>query len=545
MKRMLLPVLSLLMVFSAVSCNQEKDYSDMKGVIALVAENIPEAGIFEVNERQQKTVNIKVAAESICGSTLNITVGVDPKLVADYNAANDTEYELLPSDSYSFVDAEVMLPYFNTESSLGQINLIGRGCVENQVYLLPLVISAVTGSDNYEISAENNAIYLLFKMLPALKGTGTQDDPYLIMEVDDILEMNDKLLSDEEVYFKMVEDIDMAEDSDYFIPVNGTKPYNKIIHFDGQGHKISNLKTSGGFFTVFIGTLENVIFENCTVDAGGKTDRAVVANYFGYTGNASDPADVALYAGDKFKKNKAKNVIVRNAKNSNNGDRAAIFCSRSSYSVLEQISLENCDLNCGGRRTGMLCSYDETAITIKNCYIKGGNHHGTQQIGGYIGQLNFNTAITYCGCSASFTSANSSMGCIVGQTGTGTAEVTISNCIAWSPSMVSQLPFNESGTDKYSSGAVYGCLRYDTNIYHLSNCYYRPDMEFKEYTGLNPLKDMADLDGHAVMLATNTWPWHGKAAAAGKTASDVAKDLGWDETIWDLSGDEPVLKTIK
>ena len=70
-------------------------------------------------------------------------------------------------------------------------------------------------------------------------------------------------------------------------------------------------------------------------------------------------------------------------------------------------------------------------------------------------------------------------------------------------------------------------------------------MEFKEYTGLNPLKDMADLDGHAVMLATNTWPWHGKAADAGKTASDVAKDLGWDETIWDLSGEEPVLKTIK
>lgn len=31
-------------------------------------------------------------------------------------------------------------------------------------------------------------------------------------------------------------------------------------------------------------------------------------------------------------------------------------------------------------------------------------------------------------------------------------------------------------------------------------------------------------------------------AAPGKTASQAAKDLGWDETIWDLSGAEPILK---
>ena len=329
MKRMLLPVLSLLMVFSAVSCNQEKDYSDMKGVIALVAENIPEAGIFEVNERQQKTVNIKVAAESICGSTLNITLGVDPKLVADYNAANDTEYELLPSDSYSFVDAEVMLPYFNTESSLGQINLIGRGCVENQVYLLPLVISAVTGSDNYEISAENNVIYLLFKMLPALKGTGTQDDPYLIMEVDDILEMNDKLLSGEMIYFRMEEDIDMEEDSEYFIPVNSTKPYDKIVHFDGQGHTISNLNTASGFFRVFFGSIENVIFENCTVNTT-NSDRAIVADFFGYQ-------DGETYTADKFKNNKANNVVVRNSSNTSTGQRGAIFAGQAFYADFQNV----------------------------------------------------------------------------------------------------------------------------------------------------------------------------------------------------------------
>ena len=45
-----------------------------------------------------------------------------------------------------------------------------------------------------------------------------------------------------------------------------------------------------------------------------------------------------------------------------------------------------------------------------------------------------------------------------------------------------------------------------------------------------------------VSLGQYYWPYHGKSAAAGKSASDVARDLGWDTSVWDLSGSEPVLK---
>ena len=41
------------------------------------------------------------------------------------------------------------------------------------------------------------------------------------------------------------------------------------------------------------------------------------------------------------------------------------------------------------------------------------------------------------------------------------------------------------------------------------------------------------------------FPYHGKAAASGETLSDVAKRLGWDATVWDLSGNEPKLNTLK
>ena len=38
------------------------------------------------------------------------------------------------------------------------------------------------------------------------------------------------------------------------------------------------------------------------------------------------------------------------------------------------------------------------------------------------------------------------------------------------------------------------------------------------------------------------YPYHGKAAAAGKTISQLAADLGWSTDVWDLSGDVPALK---
>ena len=38
------------------------------------------------------------------------------------------------------------------------------------------------------------------------------------------------------------------------------------------------------------------------------------------------------------------------------------------------------------------------------------------------------------------------------------------------------------------------------------------------------------------------YPYHGKAAAAGATVSSVAKQLKWNQNVWDLSGEYPVLK---
>ena len=54
----------------------------------------------------------------------------------------------------------------------------------------------------------------------------------------------------------------------------------------------------------------------------------------------------------------------------------------------------------------------------------------------------------------------------------------------------------------------------------------------------SPLKEAVQSTG-----STNyNYPYHGKAAAADATCSQVAKALGWDESVWDLSGNLPFFK---
>lgn len=497
----------------------------MKAVLGLEAYDVPE--VFEVNKRQQKTVNIKVTAEAVPGSTLDVTLGVNADLVATYNEANNTDYEMLPSEAFNFVEREVLLLRFNTVSSLAQINLIGMGCDPEKTYLLPVVIEKVDGSDNYEMG-ENSVLYFRFKMLPALKGTGLVDDPYLIEELNDFVTINEKMLSGEKVYFSMQTDIDMAEVTNW-VRINSS-PYNAEIFFDGNGHKITNYKGTTGLFHVLNGTFQNVIFENCEVD--GATNTGLLADYAGYT------KDEDVYEAH------VKNVIFKGCK-LKGGNDSGLLSGYTFNALIEQVYMENCHIVLGGRRQGFLTGRVEAESEFKNCYVKGGSASGgTQQCGGLIGQNNLKTAtITNCGISATI-SGNRAMGGIMAYAKGAAGFTKIEKCIVWSES-IKCVP--DPG-NSYSSGVVVGCS--DQATVTFKNCYYRSDIVFEERsTGMGVLHDSADIENATLPTTTsdattykNAFAWHGKAAAPGKTASQAAKDLGWDETIWDLNGAEPMLK---
>lgn len=107
-------------------------------------------------------------------------------------------------------------------------------------------------------------------------------------------------------------------------------------------------------------------------------------------------------------------------------------------------------------------------------------------------------------------------------------------------------------TGTSSSGSVTGTGDYIGGIMGAAQpngtykaCWRNPAMTLSD--GFMTLVDHEDIENGTPPApsysTTNTqWAYHGKAAAADATISSVAKTIGWDTTIWDLSGDTPKLK---
>ena len=519
-------------MLTAFSCNDyvaDMDQPCRKAVLGVAAfENGVDLGtapVYEVGKRQSKTISLKAFAEEVPGVSLKVSFGVDAALVDVYNEANGTSYEVLPGDAYKFGEQDVIMPRFNQYSAESKFTLIGQGCVEDQFYLLPVVITKVNGYDNYVFSETKQVIYFLMKVLPSNKGTGTKDDPFLIEELEDFKTMSEKLLPGDKVYFDLKTDLDLTPLTEW-TSLNNQSPYDCNVIFNGNGHKISNFTATGGIFHVLNGSVENLVIENANVSGGANT--GVLANYIGYTDiNAT-----------------VKNVTVLDSKFTGGND-SGLLSGRTYNALIEQVYMEGCDIVLAGRRQGFLtgCAYGNSEF--KNCYVKGGSASGgTQQCGGLIGQNNLMTVtVTNCGISATI-AGDRAMGAIMAYAKGPDGFTKIENCVVWSPS-VKCVP---NTSNSYSSGVVVGCS--DQNTVTFKNCLYRSDIEFVERCeAMGVLHNSNNIENAKLPTTTtdantykNAFAWHGVAAEAGKTASQAAKALGWDETIWDLSGDEPKLK---
>ena len=538
MKKIFSSILALLAIFSAVSCNEDVTKqigTDMKGVLGVAAfegsDALGAVTTYEVGKRQAKNINLKAYAEEVCGVDIKVVLGADPAYVDVYNAANGTSYEMLPGEAFRFSGQEVIMPRFNKYSAQGQLTLLGQGCVEDQFYLLPVTVTKVTGTENYEKSETAGVAYFIMKVLPSKKGTGTKDDPFLIEELEDFKTMNEKLLPGDKVYFELKSDLDLTPLTEW-TSLNNQNPYDCNVIFNGNGHKLSNFTATGGIFHVLNGSVENLVIENANVSGGA--DKGVLANYIGYT---DTKANINISAN-------VKNVTVIDSK-FKGGNDSGLLSGRTYNALVEQVYMENCDIVLSGRRQGFLtgCAYGNT--DFKDCYVKNGSASGgTQQCGGLIGQNNLMTVtVTNCGISATI-AGDRAMGAIMAYAKGPEGFTKIENCIVWSPS-VKCVP---NTSNSYSSGVVVGCS--DQNTVTFKNCLYRSDIEFVERCeAMGVLHNSDNIENAKLPTTTtdattykNAFAWHGVAADAGKTASQAAKALGWDEAIWDLSGAEPKLK---
>lgn len=316
-------------------------------------------------------------------------------------------------------------------------------------------------------------------------GTGVQADPYILTTVGHIQKMNELMKSGETVYFKLGNDIDMAEVNDW-TPLNYADPYDKAIDFDGDGYTISNFKCSyseyPSFFGVVNGSVRNVAFTDAEITSSTDRGAAVIGGYVG----------TAVLVG------KVENVYVQG--------KITITTTAPAGGIAGNL-----------RGTG---SY------IKNCHanmeiISSSTTLAQSGLGGIAGKIYGNVTIENCLAEGSIDGTiaqdqGDNVGGIYGRVESASqSNMTIKGCIAW-----------QTRIDGRAATGRIGGRDYD--VLTSQSCYARTDMELCQ-------------DGNRIELSAA----YGQAEQ-GTDCSDIISTaqntLGWDSGIWDFSGATPQLK---
>jgi len=204
-----------------------------------------------------------------------------------------------------------------------------------------------------------------------------------------------------------------------------------------------------------------------------------------------------------------------------------------------------------------------TRGTVSNCYATGdvsasGN---VSKVGGLVGSNATGTA-EYSYATGNISGVSGQVGGLIGLANTSP---TVNKCIAWNASV--SVTSNASDTyscasvvgTMYPQGTATGCVRksgfsitglYEETdqtkaTYNMNGIFDQNDVTSSSYLQNNMGESITDTRFHSSQPTYPKYPYHGMAAGATETLSDVAKRLGWDATVWDLSGNEPKLNTLK
>ena len=335
--------------------------------------------------------------------------------------------------------------------------------------------------------------------------------------------------------------------------------------------------------STFIGTIgynPEILIENCSAEgdvivgpnpqnyAGGAIARAQMAgiegtiagkvtiNNFSYKGNIAGRAGVgglvgAVDNGELTITNSSVEGTVTNFQNNIGGILG--------LSTATSVKIDGCSFDgkvdgvsyvggvLGG--TGKTDYYEITRTSVKGEIIASNSYSG-----GFVGaaQADVEQVLSNCFCSASVTLTGTGKQ-IGGIVGTATSKITITNCIATGNLKTNTVAGGIIGRVGFADSKVSNCIAWNADLTantaslvgavigslekngEYASCVRRADMVVNGTSVA-----VADQDDITTVAAATAY--HGKAAAADATASSVAKTLGWDEAIWDLSGAVPALK---
>ena len=535
MKKIFYLLISILPVL-AVSC-QEKEVvpGSMKGVFYadIPGDKLP----VELAPDGSKTFSLRACAQgsNVSDVVMNFSFKADPDLVDKFNGANGTSYQMCPGSAYEFVTNEVMMPRYGKSSTTAKVKVTASGLEEGISYLLPVTIDKATGTDNWAVADTLAAYVVLSRTHIDPDAPGTENNPYLITSVEDLRTIGANMIEGSLVYFRLENDLDMTGVEDWK-PANQFEPYKKF-DFNGNGHTISNYTGTTSLFGAVVGKLYDLTVSNAKItNASGP-----IGILGAYGGTNDDPVEVNhVYVSGKI-----TNTVAHGT-----GGLFGVVIGATIDACSADVVISSTKYDSGG-----IYGYDNTKgpkfTTVSNCW-SAGDITGNRMVGGIAGNAANNATyseVVIRNCySTARVHAQFKYGGIVGdaaqgqKTGTGLdLKNHIEKCIAWNEAIYSDVA-DESV--HYSAGAIVGFT--SVKNYHV-DCIRKSDLSFSDCPGnaFNVLYDQANSSPESPLQEVEgqyNFPYHGKAAAEGATASQVAKALGWDESIWDLSGTLPFFK---
>lgn len=501
-----------------LSCNEENGGNDGNTPIlsVVVKDALP---LYEVAAHQSTNLELTVTANPTSEEAYTITLSVKPDLVATYNAKNGTDYLMLPAAAYFILSTQVMLPRYSAKSTTWQVRLMAEGCEQGKTYLLPVAIESVKGGTNFE-APDDKAAYILFKVIAAeTDGDGSQSKPFIIRTTDDVLMMNSLLKEDATTYFKMMDDVDFAEivfseNNNPWVPVNYAvaeesasssdaavaAAEKRKIFFDGNNHKISNLKAGGGLFGILVGTVQNLTIEGADITCLMGNAGGVLA---GIGGAGSEES--GKVTGEAI----VKNVTIKSSSLENDYKRTGGLIG-----WLKGGTIENVDVECsvfGSQQVGGLigrvsagtinnCSASGDAATenyyvggliglmlnatVKNCHASGKVTHNPENLpklnwtraGGLVGQIDGNATIEKCYATGNVSGTGHFGGGLLGSICTDGVTVNIKTSYA-----TGNVSLPTDGNFSHAGGLV-GTLNASSTL-NIENCYSRGSITVRRYSG--------------------------------------------------------------
>ena len=190
------------------------------------------------------------------------------------------------SEASGVLTAYMMLPWQDIPLPAGSSIVVCALATDNEAYSASLPIS---GDRAILCGRLNTILGVNLSLSDFVAGDGTEENPYLIANARQLNNLKNIYVGAEnpaesgtfKKYFRLIEDVDASGIN--WTPINASGKFYKAMDFDGGGHTISNLSSSGtyaSFAGVVYGDIRNVTFSGATIQGGG-TKCGVVGGFIG------------------------------------------------------------------------------------------------------------------------------------------------------------------------------------------------------------------------------------------------------------------------